>query len=499
VRFQLNFLHVDVVENVAIPLVQSVDCSIQLKFTAYPKTCVGYARDITFRTKHNSLTMSIADGTRDDGLAKMQAMRLEIAAHKEREAAANRRANDEREREKVARKALQAAMKREKASKRLAQASMKRANLSRRRAIAAIQRADSATQLSSGNFYSPIERVWIKNARSLRNDPCLFEEMRREKAPKKKERRQVGTQNSYTLTLKEAAPNRLNQVADVVVSVSKKDEKEMWPTDIRGSPSLTAGMAYLVPPGNDCASTYSDVARCVLGLPDDAREDIQQTIHGSLNDQGARIPGTGIKHSPDNKIRLCCQSEYFDNDPCVLIVPIMTLKQMKEWDHGEYSAIVLAGGYEDVSAALTYRAIQMTELGALATPAEIETARQSLAQVVEGLAYSLVHRQEQRQENLLDPAMRTLLDSFRTGLQTSDGVRVDVPKASGNDNFRVRKVTFRAHASACFRRRASHVAPDPLLLVIKSAINWSWRHGQQLLVTGEQPEDEGENDSSGEE
>jgi hypothetical protein len=450
--------------------------------------------------------MSVADGTRDDGLAKIQAMRLEIAAHKEREAAANRHADEEGEREKVARKALKAAMKREraamkreKASKRLAQASMKRANLSRRRAIAAIQRADRATQLGSGNYYSPIERVWIKNARPLRNDPCLFEEMRREKAPKKKERRQVGTQNSYTLTLKEAAPNRLNQVADVVVSVSKKDEKEMWPTDIRGSPSLTAGMAYLVPPGHDCASTYSDVARCVLGLPDDAPEDIQQTIHGSLNDQGARIPGTGIKHSPDNKIRLCCHAECFDDDACVVIVPIMTLNQMKDWDHGEYSAIVLAGGYEDVSAALTYRALEMTELGALATPFEIETARQSLAQVVEGLAYSLVHRQEQRQENSLDPAMRKLLDSFRTALQTPDRTRLIVPEASGNDNLCVRKVKFHAHAAVRVRRCASHVAPDPLLLVIKSAINWSWRHGQQLLVTGGQPEDEGENDSSGEE
>jgi hypothetical protein len=30
-----------------------------------------------------------------------------------------------------------------------------------------------------------------------------------------------------------------------------------------------------------------------------------------------------------------------------------------------------------------------------------------------------------------------------------------------------------------------HPAPDPMLLTVKAAINWSWRHGQKLLEGGE--------------
>lgn len=30
-----------------------------------------------------------------------------------------------------------------------------------------------------------------------------------------------------------------------------------------------------------------------------------------------------------------------------------------------------------------------------------------------------------------------------------------------------------------------HPAPDPLLLVLKAAVNWSWFHGQKLLLAGE--------------
>ena len=31
-----------------------------------------------------------------------------------------------------------------------------------------------------------------------------------------------------------------------------------------------------------------------------------------------------------------------------------------------------------------------------------------------------------------------------------------------------------------------HPAPDPLLLVVRAAITWSWRHGQKLLVASKE-------------
>jgi hypothetical protein len=415
-----------------------------------------------------------------------------IAALRELRAAERRRALDEAERRKDAKNRLREANRLLRTVKKRERVAMRRLQAARRRADAATRRADAqrelteaARQLFTGEYYCPMERLWIIGGARY-NEAHMFEVMRRETAPKRKERGQVGASNSYKATSHEAIRHRC---AGGVGSVNKEEEEEKWPNDIFGTPNFAGEMASLVPVSFDRASTYADVARCVFGLPDDSPEDIQQVIHGSQNDEGVRIPGTGIKHAGVNKIRIWCQAEFFSQDPCVVIVPIMTLKEMRDWDHGKYSAIVLAGTSKTTTAAQAYLGIQLTQLGTLATTKEIEIARKSLEQVVQGLAYSLEHRQVQRQESLLETSMQRLLESFRSGLHADAVDEVKVPKESCESNLRVRKVTFQAHA-AHFRLHAWHIAPDPLLLVIKAAINWSWLHGQQLLVTGEPPEDE---------
>jgi hypothetical protein len=379
---------------------------------------------------------------------------------------------------------MEAALKREEVAKRRLQALQERIDATKQRAV-------MEEQLRTGKYYCPRERVWI-GARVQFDSAGSFEEMRREETPNQRERRQVGTSSSYEKTWNEAKPIRLHKVTggdDSVVRDDSEDEKATWPTNLFGRRSAV-GVTYLIPASYERASMYSDVARCVLALRDDAPQDIQQAIHGSLNDEGTRIQGTGIKHSPNNKIRFPGDAVYFENLPCVVIVPIMTLKEIRDWKLEGYEAIVLAGSYKDIAASEVYRGIEMTQPGSLATQGEIDKAGESLAKVVQGLAFSLDHRVDQRHENLLDEAMQQDLASSRTGLQTNDGREVIVPMKSDNTNLRVRKVTFQAHGTARVRRRAGHVAPDPLLLITKSAINWSWGNDQQLLATGEQPEEE---------
>ena len=43
------------------------------------------------------------------------------------------------------------------------------------------------------------------------------------------------------------------------------------------------------------------------------------------------VSHTGLKHMICNKIRLCGQKRYFDANPCVIIVPILTMKQARDW------------------------------------------------------------------------------------------------------------------------------------------------------------------------
>jgi hypothetical protein len=352
------------------------------------------------------------------------------------------------------------------------------------------------TLLICGDYYTPIKNVLVGEEVSY-NDKGLFDALRREQAPTATERLQsVRRPSSYTVTLQKSIPSRLRRLAsDDSSSLDVEKEKAMFPTDILGRPYRGSHMTHLIPVCYARASAYSDVVRCVLGLGDEARNDIQQAIHGTQRrtPRGAHIPCTGAKHSPLNLAHIFGQGTFFEEEPCVIIVPIMTLEQMKAWNLEGYEAIVLAGDFETATAADAYTSMRMNQVETLtlATQGEIEQSCESLKRAVQGLAYSLAYRSTQRREDLLEPAMRHQLESFRTNLQRAGSVIV--PKAASEDysNLRVGKVSFQAHSPEA-GAVLTHPAPDPLLLVIKSAINWSRLNGQQLLVTGEGSEEDEE-------
>jgi hypothetical protein len=396
------------------------------------------------------------------------------------------------------------ATRREEEAWRRADDATRSAHAAKRLADEEKQRSEMSRLLLAGEYYSPIECVFSCVPVAY-NDQGLFEAMRRERAPTITERRQkpepVATPSSYTLTLKKSMPNRFHRPARDDPS-SVDTENEMCPTDIFGTPDLHSEMGNLVPVTYDRASVYSDVARCVLALEDYAQHDIQQAIHGSQEVQRRdRIPYTGIRHSLLNQIRLPGQALFFEEQPCVVIVPIMKLERMKDWNLGGYEAIVLAGACGTTTAAQAYRGILMLQSETLATPDEIETVRLSLAQTVEGLAYSLVHRRSERREDSLEPTIRHMLESFRNDLHISvpqGNIVVPMRPREGYNNVRVGKVSFQGHGHRP-GTPLTHPAPNPLLLLIKSAINWSMCNGQQLLVTGECPDEDNEDDSCWEE
>jgi hypothetical protein len=97
-------------------------------------------------------------------------------------------------------------------------------------------------------------------------------------------------------------------------------------------------------------------------------------------------PGvTGLKHSVFNKLRLRGQGFDYDSNPCIMIVPVMTLNEVKAWDGAGYNALVMAGPREFTTD------MGMLTRGPTATFEEIETARSMLHQVLCGLAHSLTH------------------------------------------------------------------------------------------------------------
>jgi hypothetical protein len=371
----------------------------------------------------------------------------------------------------------------------LAAEAERRAQLAEDRAARTTKQAQEYVLRLSGEYYAPMERVW-KIGKARYGDEALFEALRREKTPAVTER-PGWTSSSYAVTLAKATSLGGRPAVDHISA----DTVPAWPTTVFGEQESCSQIAHLVPLCYERASMYSDVARCVLGLQDDARINIQQAIHGTQPIIGrTRIPDTGIKYCQGNQICLTGQEFFFNKNPCVVIVPIMKLEQLKAWNIGEgFEAIVLAGATGMITAAEAYRGIQMFEPGS-AEPDEIETARQLLEQVVRGLAYSLVHRRRQRREKSLKPAMRQLLQSFREQLlNSSPEGEVVVPLAwdegEGERGLCVGKVSFKYYARRAHRDYA-HPPPDPMFLAMKAAINWSWCNGQQLLVTGEPTEDE---------
>jgi hypothetical protein len=287
--------------------------------------------------------------------------------------------------------------------------------------------------------------------------------------------------------------------------------RQIWTADLLGTPGafLTSdATASLVPRCHDKAALYYDVAICALGWDDGASwETLQKAIFGSRptikeKSEGAgeeeeevaaaAVEGTGIKNLVPNKLRLGYAMEVLERRPCVLVVPVLDLDATKAWSGEAYQAIVLAGAWSDpdggaVSLESIGRGLGMWREAETASPAQVEQARSLLERVVLGLAHSLHRRLGRHESNLTGAQKRMLarrLEAFRTIPNEPESVYVPEaippPSSPTSEPLKVRIVKFQSTDST-----NGHPAPDPLLLVVRAAVNWSWRNHQKVLESGE--------------
>jgi hypothetical protein len=367
------------------------------------------------------------------------------------------------------------------------QESERRRKEERRRRKEERRRRKEEQRLRKGTFYSTIEEVWTTKSMDY-SSRRLFKALRRKPPP--------SFSDSYTLTRACALDEHFVAVEN---STRSGTVSNIWPKDIFGGDPEGAHVAHLIPNSYSKASLFFDVVTWALGFRDNVQWwTLQKAIHGAkeMSSQPvSRTALTGIKHSVSNKIRLACQFDFFDQNPCVLIIPILDLDEMKRWNGEGYNAIVMCGSIEDESvlpsviirASKVCQRIGMIERGPIASDAQIEKARQLLERVLLGMAHSLLHREIW---NRL-PEAENLRRSFRS---TTGIKKLLVPDAiASTENLKVRVVTF-SNCDAPADARADHPAPDPLLLSVKAAINWSRRHHQGLRAAGERPEEEDELD-----
>jgi hypothetical protein len=186
-----------------------------------------------------------------------------------------------------------------------------------------------------------------------------------------------------------------------------------------------------------------------------------------------RNPGSGIIHFRTNRVHIYAPS-MLNEQPSLVIVPILTAESARNWNGEGYDAIVVAAGTNEVTASNVYERVEAglcisrfdddadLDINLMfATDDEVETARSLLSDVVENLSLKWCEGSASKSNHV--PFW-------------PDGVPVPAPKEASLSRIgHVRKVTF---VDAREKTVKEHPAPDPILLVLKAAANW---YGLPLL------------------
>ena len=363
-------------------------------------------------------------------------------------------------------------------------------------------------RLLNGTYYAQIQEVWQPKPVEFSEQHCSI--LKREQCPDFHLRNR-GFRITYETTLEAAKDCNLSIAASKSRSrsshTSTSDKQLTWPVNIFGNG--IGQISHLLPAASSKAALYDDVVTWVFALEqtnerDDWDKLKQKLIHGSRpkkreeNERVQKTRHTGLKHCVANKIRLQSQQDFYDNVPCVLIVPVMSLDDAKQWKGGSYEAVVMAGEHPNGETNRTKisdicSAIDMHDLPALeASVADVNAAGGLLGSVIQGLAYSLRCKNAAKLPENADTFWGTArellieLQSRFSAFLAEHSQMVFVPKQISRlpEGKIVRKVAFAAH-----EEESGHPAPDPLLLTVKAAVNWSARHDFPLLAAGGDQDD----------
>jgi hypothetical protein len=265
--------------------------------------------------------------------------------------------------------------------------------------------------------------------------------------------------------------------SDYSSQASAESKRTIWPVNVLG---LKGGeIAHLIPSSADRADSWWFVTQWLFGwdsnTPWSHRE---RAIHGCHSFSNARqISHTGLKHMACNKIKLQGQGEYFDQNPCILIVPIMTSNEASDWNGGGYDAILIYDTWEGITLSQIVHGVALTlQIDLIATHEEIEKARLLLQCLLQEMGHSRMH------------TPRDVPPQSLTASEILSGNQMTVPRAVSGRHV-VRKVKFDNTNDG-----NSHRPPDPLLLAAKAAVNWSVRHHQRLAASGEEDDNWSERD-----
>ena len=375
---------------------------------------------------------------------------------------------------------------------------------------------DACRALQNGSFFTSIDALWIKESISFEEvDVTVFSRSHNvTRGVLNKTDGNIDIDDRYENTATGAAGSTYS------AATTSTRSRPSFKVDIFGVDSSYSELAHLMPHSSECAATWFAFVPWVLNTPctfdnnDSKWKYMSKCIHGfknkkqdGANTRANTVDNVGLKHFPSNRIRLKCQKNIFDNDPCLLIVPIMTVQQVKSWNGEGYEAIVLAGNWESrTQAPKVYKMIE-ADSGTLlfATIAECDMAcillRQMVLCVCKSLKSTFSH--DVLSERLKDFRDNSIIQQLSL-LQSCSMIDVPVPLVSNcsNAHITVRKISFsnydeslqnmsrggggsdKEEAEVTVQDEASvkHPAPDPALLCGKATCNWLKRMKTPFLA-----------------
>lgn len=346
--------------------------------------------------------------------------------------------------------------------------------------------AFNSAKLEAGTYYATISGLWgVESAEPFTNEVHKSTLHRTAITTGLDVCRHVSvgqreTINPYRLT--EAHMHDQNYVAKPLPSRTSHSSAEtkslIWPVNITNTSRL-GDIAHILPAAPGDANTWWFTAPWVIGVNDrrqwnswDAR---MRAIHGYTSGT-SREEHTGIKHMITNKARVPYQRQFWDNNPCLLVIPILTPQQVKEWDGGGYNAIQVIDQWEgqaleDVATGTQHDKRKGARI--MATGEEIETARFLLAFFLRSI---LTAKQTKPRG-----APREIDSNLYSGTE------ITIPSNCLLRNPSVRMIYFTGQA---WDDPNLHPAPDPALLTTKAAVIFSTRHNQRLAAGGETEDDD---------
>lgn len=349
------------------------------------------------------------------------------------------------------------------------------------RAERAAARAERTEQAQQGEYFATIDEIWPNPGwRDLRESTWAECSVRvsRTDPPRFNVRRLQGDirppqefRNAY-----DGAVNTGTHLGDSVTTVNDS----LLPVDVFGKPRVAADKAHLLPKARGDAVTWIYPGCAVLGIP---LEPFQKNVaeKAVLGCVGQDVKFPGIRNLLCNLLRLSNQGPCFDANPNVLIFPICTLDEAKDWKGQAYDALVVCSGSTEATR-IGMNAVPVST-AATATVREINVAVGLASELCEFLARSVLEKEvaEVQKYQKSNEEKDKAADFF-------GAKKIKLPSALRELHAKpVFKVSFTGHSGP--RNDRDHTAPDPMLTGFKSSNNWLRRHAGFRMVAATEPEE----------